>query len=163
MVSFLICALKTGLPGVISAQPTVMSAWEVSNCDRFLVRRPILHFPRRRSIWVLSFRVSMSFLLANESSVVRYAAVLEKLDYVLQSMYDASASIAMDLTILSTFLLKEFSEGYTPPAENGCVSYQVQCPLAKKGLKISQFFSAVRCTFRRCQASAKYPAENMRL
>ena len=128
MAGIWIRALKTGVPGVISALTEIMSAWEGYTYACFLlVQKTIIHCPRRRSRQTLYFRAATRFLLANDISFVREATVVVRFDYFSRLLAIAAANSAMVSKASSTFRLRELSKVYMPPANNSWFSWQVQC------------------------------------
>ena len=134
MARILICTFKTWVPGVITAQPLVVSARRGSTRSRFLLMLPpILHCLRRRSRLAFYLRDATICLFANEGLVSRKATVVRRLAFVLRSLAVVDARSAMALTVSSAFCPRLFSEGYTLPTNNGCVSCQVWCSSMNKG------------------------------
>ena len=64
------------------------------------------------------------------------------LSYFLCSLAVASARCAMASKFLSAFCVSEFAKGYIPTDDDSCVSWQVLCLLAKKGLKFAHILSS---------------------
>ena len=134
MARLLTCTFKTWVPGVITAQLSVVSARGVSTCSRFfLMLPPILHCPRRRLRWEFSLRGATICLFANEGSFSREATLIGRLVFVSRLLAVAAARIIMALMVSSAFCSRAFPEGYTIPANNGCFSCQIWCSSMKKG------------------------------
>ena len=61
--------------------------------------------------------------------------MVARLVYLSHSLAVAATSSAMALMVSYIFRSRAFSKRYIPPADDRCVSFQLQFSLAKKGLK----------------------------